>query len=201
MRSSCSLLLAIVFFTACPHPLPPPAIPQLANVPAGACNASMVLAPAPTEIGQWAAARLVPASYPFVVTEIKYVLYGATGQTGCDPTIGHRVQLYRSTVAAPPATPTVEQEIAVPPSPGASDPRLVDLTLTTPITLNAGESLIVQVEMAGSASAYLCMHMCKEPPTYDDRNYWSGTTAPPFTWSTLTSLGIPWDITMRAIGR
>ena len=200
MRPSLALV-AITMLAGCPHPLPPPAVPQLANVPAGACNASMVLAPAPTEIGQWAAARLVPPNYPFVVTEIKYVLYGSTGQAGCDSTVAHRVQLYRSTSFAPPAAPTVEQEIAVPASPGAADPRLVDLTLTTPITLNTGESLVVQVEMAGAAGAYVCLHMCKEPPTYDDRNYWSGATTAPFTWATLASLSIPWDITMRAIGK
>jgi len=139
------------------------------------------------EEGHYYAVRLTPPSYPYEVTGVHYELWHApNGDYSCDAQPAHKVEVFAAAATAPPASPTVQvlQNDAVSlPNNGI---RVVKTPLSSPITLKTGEHLFVSVEMPGLSA---CVMTCQDAKT-SDRDYWSGATAAPYKWATLSSYGI-----------
>ena len=150
------------------------------------------------EFGHLFAARLTPASYPFTVTNIRYML--SKGTDKCSPTIAHRVELYVSSKTAPEASPTIAATIKVPTATITASSRLVALKLATPVKLQNGEHLYIAVEMAsGTGGKAVCMDVC-DNNGIKDRNYWSNATKAPYKWATLDSFGMKVNAMIEALG-
>ncbi len=166
------------------------------------CPCSGWLFPNAGEEGQLAAARLVPDSHPFTVTDIAYPLAGGSdhGSVDCVNGRAHRVEVFVGSDTFPEASPSQVQVIDVPETANSDADRRVELTLDSPVTLNEGESLFVAVELVGSHPRVSCMLTCLEVPELADRNYWSNATEAPYSWAQLSSYGIPGNIHLEAGG-
>lgn len=153
----------------------------------------------PSEIGDPAAARLTPPSYPFKVTSVSYRLTGM--ETSCGTNIDGAVTVFATDGGAPPATPVDAQTIQVAASTTDERTLVVTETLPTPITLTQGQDLYVAVQMNANAAqtVSLCLDGCAK--TSDDlRAYWSEETAAPFTWDSLYTDGLAMDYAIWATG-
>lgn len=150
------------------------------------------------EFGHLFAARLTPKTYPFTVTNIRYML--SRGKDSCANVIAHRVEVYVSSKTTPDNSPTIKATIKVPATSVIVGSRLVSLTLPTPIKLQTGEHIFVAVEMATDATKkVICMDVCDKNGT-TDRNYWSNATKPPYNWATLDSFGMKVNAMIEALG-
>ncbi|MSP60211.1 MAG: hypothetical protein EXR72_07690 [Myxococcales bacterium] len=172
----------------------------LTNNPSGK-DCDDVVGPAMGEEKHLAAARLTPTKFPFVVTSLRYAIgEGFWAEPACNATLAHRVDLYVASGVAPAATPTVAQNLAVPAATkGADKRRVIDLKLTSPITIPDGSHLFVALQYAGTFPKVLCQMGCTTAPTAD-RNYWSNAEKPLYAWATPTSLDIDVNLDVQAIG-
>jgi len=156
---------------------------ELSNVaPSATCT--MFDRPSDQEHGYFLAVRLTPSGYPFFVSAIQYSLYQSTTQK-CLAYLPHVVQIFKSANAMPAATPTVFEEIPVDLADTiASGHTLVQKSLSTPLRLDAGESVFVSIQLVGSGMDDLCVETCDSAaPGLDvDRNWFSNAAAPPFPW-------------------
>lgn len=148
------------------------------------------IAPMPSEVGHWGAARLTPSSYPFDVGQIRYRLF--LGDPAC-VSLAHSVEVFVTTTDAPPGTPSVLDSWAVPAN-SEDGWGWIYLDVDPPITLQSGEHLFISVEMSGNAQQQvLCLGCCEGEDVIGfkfDRNYWSNATDPPYPWAGLEDFGL-----------
>ncbi|MBK7861016.1 MAG: hypothetical protein IPJ65_20900 [Archangiaceae bacterium] len=165
--------------------------------PTGAVSYVLAL---PSEVGMWQATRLGPAASPTTITTIAYpeVVGGP-----CDPSFAHRVRVFKSASATPPAEPVVEDEVAVagrsaPPAPALQ----VVVPLHRPLVLGTGEYLFVSVEMNGAGVSKplgLCLAVNKNG-TQHGLDFWSYAATAPFAWKDLKDDGIAGNVAIEAFG-
>jgi hypothetical protein len=167
------------------------------------CNATL-LAPDPGEEGHLCAGRLTPSAYPFEVRTIRYRLgHGASKGVDCNAGLEHKVELYVSSDAKPPATPTAVRAITIPPKDPqtiSAEGREVSIDLAPTLTLLGAEHLFVAVRFAGTHPKVLCVAVNAEEPYQGDRNYWSNAAAAPYPWVQLDSFGLKGSIMVSALG-
>jgi hypothetical protein len=147
------------------------------------------------------AARLTPKSYPFTVSGVRYFLSGSA-QQGCDNGLAHDVVVFVGTQTTPPASPTVSETIKVPAKAGDKGTRMVNLALTTPLTLKSGEHLFVAplVTYDTSASGSICLQLCSESAT-GDASFTNDTGATvPYTWTSFKTKQWSGDLLTAALG-
>jgi hypothetical protein len=175
----------------------------------------------PDEAGHFGAERLTPPSYPYTVQRIAYDIIptrASTGDAGTDDggaaevrftaNLAHQVQLYVSTATAPTAQPSMDgtlvRTIDVPARPDPTDPSVefvaVELPISPPITLTAGQSLFVAVQYAASTdfTAEISLGQCSPLgvmptdggmiPGAVDHSYWSNAPSEPFNWADLVAV-------------
>ncbi len=148
------------------------------------------------EAGHYYAVRLTPKTYPFTAFRIRYSLWHNPTNL-CDSTLAHKVLVFVGTQTKPEATPTIKDTLNIPKAPLPSAERLVEQDLTTPLTLQQGEHLFIAVEMAGDTQkGTVCVISC-EGKGLQDTNYWSGASAPPYTWTSMVDQG---NGSMEALG-
>jgi hypothetical protein len=159
----------------------------------------------PGEAGHYAAARLEPPSYPFEVRSIAYDLLLPAGVAQCDASLAHEVQVYVASADSPPAMPSSDDSrvatLAVPS--GAAAGHTNELELPEPVTLEAGESLFVAVQLAAGAGATtsLCIGACGEGTAISDVDFWSNAAAEPFAWADMVDeFGFTNNFMIRAYG-
>jgi hypothetical protein len=148
--------------------------------------------------GHYAAARLTPPRFPFTVTSVQYTVMHNPDKCNADQV--HEVLVFTSTAATPPGMPSGETiSVPAPATPTeVGTGRFVELTLSSPIVVSAGEELFVAVQMVRS-SGPLCIEECLDPGD-EQRNWWSAAATPPFPWRTLASYGNEGTLTMGAVG-
>lgn len=166
---------------------PLPGNPILSNTPEF-CGTFALIAPIPEEIGQLAAGRLTPESYPFTVTEIAYELVGNLAT--CNNTLPHRTDVYVLSDATLPASPSTQAvsvvSFDVDPGPSDDTVRTINLTLDQPIELTEGQHLVIAVEMVGDDSTTACLNFCMDvAPT--ERSFWSNAVDEPYDWADMVS--------------
>lgn len=150
------------------------------------------------EEGHWAAARLVPPSWPFTVTAVRYSLYGSGY---CDNGLAHTLELFVGTGDVPPERPVPLFSVAVPETAAEIGDRVFDVVLPAPIGLQTDEVLWVAVQNSGIAGVRsTCFTACAGPAVDDHTNYWSNADHPPYPWVTLQSFGIAANYTFCADG-
>ncbi len=150
--------------------------------------------PALGEDGHLAATRLVPSTYPATVGKVRYQIVVTSV---CQP-YAHRVDVFKASTVVPPADPTVIESFNVPANAQGPDFK-IELTLTNPITLTAGEYLFVAVEQKRSGLNYTCVATCGGPNQHTDRNYWSNADTIPYLWATMASFNIKTDFIVEAL--
>lgn len=150
--------------------------------------------PALGEDGHLAATRLVPSTYPATVGKVRYQIVVSSV---CQP-YAHRVDVFKASTIVPPANPTIIESFNVPSNAQGPDFK-VELTLTTPITLTAGEYLFVAVEQRRSGLNYTCIATCGGSNQHPDRNYWSNANSAPYPWATMASFNIKTDFIVEAL--
>ncbi len=164
-------------------------------------NAAVDIGPVlPDEIGDHAAARITPPSYPYRVDSVSYKLTGQ--ETTCGTDIAHAVIVFAGPSADfPPATPDGLQRIEVAGLDTDERVRIVTVDLPTPIVLEAGQDLFVGVEMDANEArtVSICLDGCPLGGE-DHRQYWSSESEAPFSWATLYSYGIAEDYAIWASG-
>ena len=153
------------------------------------CETWGSVSPLPGEAGHLYGVRLTPPSYPFTVDEVVYELYH--DEQTCDAGLAHRVELYTGSETMPPNNPAAPVSITMPAvSLANAGTRVVELPISPPITLQAGEHLFVAVEMIfADASSITCLATC-DGTTVFDRDWWSNATMPPYNWATLNSFDL-----------
>jgi hypothetical protein len=156
----------------------------------------------PDEIGDPAAARITPTSYPFKVESVSYQLTGQ--ESMCGTNIAHTVTVYAApTGTTLPATPTDPQTIQIAATAADQRTEIVTAQLPTPIVLQQGQDLVVAVAMDANAAktVSICMDGCPITGGADDnRAFWSEMPQAPFTWATMYSYGIAEDYAIWAQG-
>lgn len=165
----------------------------ITNIDLQSCNGSYT-SPSPGEDGHLAAARLVPASYPATVGKIRYQI---VINPACQA-LAHRVDVFKASTVAPPATPTIIESINVPANAQGPDFK-IELNLTNAITLTAGEYLFVAIEQKRAGGMYTCVATCGGPTQHPDRNYWSNATGAPYPWAQMASYNINTDFIVEAL--
>jgi hypothetical protein len=152
--------------------------------------------PLPEEYGHRAAGRLTPPSYPFEVNTVRYRMIDNMMPTGCID-LAHDVFVFAATGTTPPAAPVPHETITVPT--GSIVGGWVELSLTTPLVLQTGESLFIAVEMQGLGdNEYMCLGTCSGPGFDTGRNFWSNAASAPYPWVTLESFGFLRNYQMEA---
>lgn len=158
-----------------------------------------MIGPAPGEYGHYAATTFAPSfgQTPYKVSKISYDLINATVpgaplhdrplDTMCNAGLGHRVLLFVVPANSPPvASPVVLRTIQVNQTsanvvPGNNKTRTFTHSFS-PITLQAGEKLVVAIEMSGvSEDNLMCLGQCYDP-NLTPREFWSFSTHAPFNW-------------------
>lgn len=171
------------------EPPPPPPLVQVRNY--GAC-AGKNLYPLAGEEAHWVAVRLEPPHYPFQVEEIEYGIvdyYDIDTGVTCLAGLQHKVQIYKASTIAPPASPTVLAEVSVPATSWSDTYRTVRLTLESPLTITASDDIFVAVQFAGTYPQVQCVRTCGDL-LQPEHNYWSNASNPPYSWQPLST----WDI-------
>ncbi len=149
------------------------------------------------EDGHLAASRLTPPGAPFTVESVSWTLRNAAD---CNASAAYRVDVWVESSATPSATPVVIESIAFPASAPVRSWETMTARLTTPITLNAGESLMVGVEMLyAGAGDHSCIQMCNDA-TVPDTSFWSNSDTTPYAWVPLTDFGLDGNLTISASG-
>lgn len=179
----------------------------LSNTP-NACFMQQVIGPIlPAEASHLAAATLTPTAYPYEVTSVGYVVIGAPTDSLCNSTLAHRVDVYVIDGTEPPADPAAdavsELSIAVDADAAATDYRLVELDLETPIVLEDGQSLVVAVELAPDeeVATSICIESCQDTGGVAGLDWWSNADEAPYAWADMVAdFGFASNFTTHAIG-
>jgi hypothetical protein len=181
---------------------------ELSNVPNEAdCPAAMQYGIAPIlpgEAGHYATTRLVPPSYPFEVTRIGYWLATPAGVAQCaDQSLPHQVQIYVSDGAEPSNTPSTDGTLVdtLDVAGGAEAAHAVEVPLTSPITLQEGESIFIAVQMVGSGAQSICIGACGATAAIGGVDFWSNAANEPFTYlDMIDDFGFTYNFSTRAFG-
>ena len=160
----------------------------------GACGALRVLYPGPGELGHWAGVRLTPPAYPFEVRSVDADLVTGRPTNGPDCVLNHehRVGLWIIEGDVPEASPVFDRTLVV--VGGGAIPAF------DPLRLEAGQHLMVAVEMSGEGDTATCLHLCGSSRSEPNRNFWSNATAAPFSWAELSGFGITQNVEVSVIG-
>ena len=167
----------------------------------GDCFGSSQLVPCDGEEDHWAATwlDLAPGTH---VQNVRYHLYqGPAEPYVCDASLAHTAALYVAHQSEPDADPVViEQWTARATGPQATGQVVREHTLTLPYVVGPGEHLFVAVQYAGDVDPdpfggcgqdgpVLCQSTCPNDDT-SNLGYWSFAAAPPFSWVSLSDLGL-----------
>ncbi len=167
------------------------------NYPVGECTTGSssfggVKPSTTSEVGAWAAARLSPPSTPFTVEQVLFSMKHEN-LTPCDAKGAFQMKLFVVSGTTPPdgdgtTAPAADATIDFPAI--TTDPdgaRELIATLSTPITLESGESLVIAVDSYAGACFGACVTTANAPA---DRNYWSTPAdAEDWDWVLLSSFG------------
>lgn len=173
-----------------PTPRPPPGtvIPRdpwapptvLRNHPER-CDEFGAIAPSPREDGHWAAVRLVPPKTPFAVERVEVLLaHGSFNNSTCDASQHYRMRLYAvSADAGPPdgngTDPETPWEYDFFERRDQQGDRALTATVSPPLVLEAGQTLIVAVSTRNSGKGpRTCVKTCLEGEK-NGRTFWSNT--------------------------
>jgi hypothetical protein len=149
---------------------------------------------------------LTPASPPFTVVGVRYIL-GGTGTGGkipCDSTVPHRVDVWVDKVTTPAASPTLAATVNAAPKTQAKFVATA-VTLGSPLSLKTGEHLFAAVEMSNKTSGKaMCIVTCGSGTT-GEKSYTSWTNAtinntPPYKWSSYKTMGSTQELSTVALG-
>lgn len=153
------------------------------------CKEFSALAPSLAEDGQWAAVRLVPPRYPFAVQRAEVVLaHGTFNMSTCDATHHYLMRLYVVPVDAPPpdgdgVDPVTPYEYDFFERPEQHGDRALSASVSPPIVLQDGESLIVAIDTHNRGGPRTCVKTCLEGER-NDRTFWSNDRDPArWAWS------------------
>jgi hypothetical protein len=158
----------------------------------------------PNEAGHYATTRLTPPSYPFKVTRVAYALGQPAGVAQCgNQSFAHKVQIYVSGDKKPSNTPTADgtlvDTIDVPA--GSASSHTVEVALTAPITLTAGKSLYVAVQLVANGAQSLCIGSCGATSAIAGVDFWSNAATEPFSYQDMVSdFGFTYNFMTRAYG-
>ena len=84
--------------------------------------------------------------------------------------------------------------------PAATNDRLVEIELETPIVLQDGESLVVAVEMVAVEDASICIRACRDT-SVAEVDWWSNAADEPYAWADMVAdFGFASNYTIRAYG-
>jgi hypothetical protein len=146
------------------------------------CDLSSSVAPrGPNERGDWAASRMVPDRYPFVVESLEYELATSTNELECDTSVMHQVIVFRGTTARPAEVPVPYLEFTTAPLAVPKDgPRIVTHVLPLDpqgkdqLVLQNGEFVFVAVQFPHLGTRYGCTPFCADlaDASIPDRNWW-----------------------------
>ena len=158
------------------------------------------IGPGPGEHGHYAATTFTApvGKTPYAISKVSYDLVNATlpGAPGhnapdssfCNAGLAHEVLLFVVPANSPPtASPMILRTIPVnqtsaQPVPGNDKTRTFTHSFA-PITLQAGEKLVVALKMTGdnTQTNILCIGQCYDPNLVS-REYWSFASSAPFNW-------------------
>jgi hypothetical protein len=182
--------------------LPEPSDTTAVSVNPGGCIIPQEIHACDGEEGHYAATRLIPDATPFMVQQVSYALnHNQNTSLDCDANLDHEVFLFVAPVGQPLDPDPVELERhTVTGDGGSGSARVITIDLLNPIRLDAGESLVVAVEMAGDVyggscgdNGYaICHSICSGDET-GEVSYWSGATDPAYSWSSLLDFDIKED--------
>jgi hypothetical protein len=133
-----------------------------------------------TEAGQFDFERLVPPVYPFTATKVRYMLYADPSFESCDDSLPHDVLIFTANTRKPPATPANPVRVQVPSTPSQLTPRWVEVTLSTPLTAQAGEVFYAGVSFSYSSPTNICMAFCAGDENSTESSFWSNAAQAPF---------------------
>jgi hypothetical protein len=127
------------------------------------------------------ATKNTPASYPFNILGLAYVLIGSTKY--CDTALAHRVDLVLSSAATPEASPTVKQSFAITAASASESVRRVDRFLGAPASLGSGQHGYLLLEMAvnSSKNVKICVMSAGTNSVYQSK-----VTKTPYSWESQT---------------
>jgi hypothetical protein len=151
---------------------------RIANFDEKSCAAFETVAPRGVgEGGNWAAARLTPSKYPFVVERIGYELDEPASDPNCDNAITHQVIVFKVRTSTPPEVPVpyfafTTESLTAPPR----GIRLVEHIFEKSdwITLDAGDKLFIAVQFPLNGNRYGCTPYCQDNANQSvaDQNFW-----------------------------
>jgi hypothetical protein len=157
----------------------------------------LVVAPSNGENGHLATAALTPPGTPFTVDRVGFTL---RADGNCNAGTSFRVDVWVESSSTPAASPAILESIVVPMSNPAGSWQDFDLPLSAPIVLQAGDFLLVGVEMLyAGGNDHSCIQMCGED-VVPLSNWWSSAAAAPYPWADLASFGLDGDLSITASG-
>jgi len=171
----------------------------LANTPQGKSCSGYITADA-TDPPFLLAARLTPASYPFTVYGVRYLL---TMASGCDNGLAHEVQVFVGSNTTPDASPTLSETIAVPAGTAEPKGRWLAHPLAAPIVLTSGQHLYVALLVAYDAQkkGSICPQLCGDPGNTGEKSFTNDTGSTlPYTWMTFKAKAWPGELSTAALG-
>ncbi len=144
------------------------------------------------------ASRLTPPSYPFEVRQLRYHLVGGPepGNPNDDCRIGltHRVEVFVSSSATPPASPTIARSFTRTSNAQHQRENVELVDLSNPIVLTQGQHLFVALEMiyTDGSGHKLCVPSCSisSSQALNQRTWWSNAASAPYSWAELGTFGI-----------
>lgn len=177
----------------------PPATVVLGNVAAGCVSDQKIGPLLPDEAGHFGATTLTPPRYPFTVTSISYALGSNSGT--CNAGVAHNVLVFKSTADKPSLRPTADGPITTLTVAAAADAdRNIAMQLPTAITLNAGEKLIVAIQLKAAGNKSICISAC--PSAHVKQDWWSNAVAEPYAWADMVAeFGFASQFIIHASGR
>jgi hypothetical protein len=167
------------------------------------CHSPAAIAANPTDEPFLLAARLVPPSYPFTVFSVRYALMGpGTSSAACNTGLPHEVQIFVGDSAAPDASPSVSETLAVPAGQNLKERWLVH-SLSSPIRLTSGQALYAGLLVAYDAQndTSLCPQVCADSG-YSGADSFSNHVSSqlPYSWTSFEDAGWPGELTISALG-
>ena len=118
----------------------------------------------------------------------------------CDATLPFVVELSRGSGPVPDAEPVVIEQFSITLADLVDIPVVqLDLEPANALELAAGETLFVTLQMNRDGELATCLDVCANP-VVDDVDAWTYDTAPPYTWSTFTELGVSANMNIAVFG-
>lgn len=155
------------------------------------CSRELHVGPSPGEEGSVLAARFAPSDAPFSATRFTYVVSNETAwETTCVGTGEHTVVAYVSGTGSPPADGVAVATVTFPADATTAPTRVLEADFPSPIRLELGQELFLGLVTSGTAPDVSCARVCLDDPYTEGMDWWSQTTAAPYDWVALGSLGM-----------